>query len=125
MHVLQVVEPSFTECESGQPNGHVHDSGPALCTKAEPTFLEHLQHRSVVWQDLCDEFPKARTMGNCSKMVHQHRTDTLSLVLVNDSESHLSLPRLDDDVTPAADNHWPLSFFHQCDQGYVIDEVNV
>ena len=92
MHVLQVVEPSFTECESGQPKGHVHDSGPALCTKAEPTFLEHLQHCSVVWQNLCDEFPKARTTGNRSKVVHQCRADTPPLVLVDDSECHLSFP---------------------------------
>jgi hypothetical protein len=47
------------------------------------------------------------------------------LVLVNDSESHLSLPRLDDDVTPATDNHWPLPFFHYCDQGYMINKVDV
>ena len=83
--------------ESGQPKGHVHDSGLALRTKAEPTFLEHPQHRSVVWQNLCDEFPKARTTRNRSKVVHQRRADTLSLVLVNHSERHLSLPRLDDD----------------------------
>jgi Domain of unknown function (DUF4410) len=75
--------------------------------------------------NLCDEFPKARTTGNRSKVVHQRRADTLSLVLVNDSESQLSLPRLDDDVTPAVDDHWPLLFFHHCDQGYVINKVNV
>jgi hypothetical protein len=103
----------------------VHDSGPALRTKAEPAFLEHLQHCSVVWQNLCDEFPKARTTGDRSNVVHQRRADTLSLVLVNDSESHLSLPRVDDDITPAADDHWPLPFFHHCDQGYLISEVNV
>jgi hypothetical protein len=40
---------SLRECESGQPNGHVHDSRPSLRAKAEPTFLEHLQHCSVVW----------------------------------------------------------------------------
>ena len=110
--------------ESDQPKGYVHDSGPALRTKAEPTFLEHLQHCSVVWQNLSDEFPKARTTGNRSKVMHQRRADTLSLVLVDDSESHLSLPRLDDDVTPAADDHWPLPFFHHCGQGYVVHKVN-
>jgi Sulfate permease family len=57
---------SLRECESGQPKGHVHDSGPALRTKAQPTFLERLQHCSVVWQNLCDEFLKARTTGNRS-----------------------------------------------------------
>lgn len=65
----------------------VHDSGPALRTKVEPAFLEHLQHCSVVWQNLC-EFPKARTRGNRSKVVHQRRPDPLSLVLVDDSKSH-------------------------------------
>jgi hypothetical protein len=51
--------PRSSPLPSGHPKGHVHDSGPALDSKVEPTFFEHLQHCSVLWQNLCDEFSKA------------------------------------------------------------------
>ena len=110
---------------SEQPKRHVHDPSLALCTKAKPAFLEHFQHRDVVWEDLCDQFLVPGTAGNRGKMVQQCRADTLPLVLVDDGESHLGLPRLDDNVTSATDNYRSPAFFHHCDQGYVIGEVNV
>jgi hypothetical protein len=110
---------------SEQPKHHVHDLRLALRAKAEPAFLEHLQHWDVVWQNLCDQFLELGTAGNRGEMVQQCRTDTLPLVLVDDRESHLSLPGLDDDVTSAADNHWLSAFVNHCNQGLVIDEVDV
>ena len=103
----------------------MHDSSLAFRSEVEPAFLEHLEHWGVARQDLCDQFLDTATSGNRSEVAHQPRADALALVLVNDGESDLSLPRLDDDITSAADDHWSPLFFHHCDQGYVIDEVNI
>src|SRR6187431_1051788 len=58
-------------------------------------------------------------------MVQQCRANPLPLVLVDGGESHLGLLRFDDDVTSAADNHWPSAFLYHCDQGHVSDKVKV
>ena len=62
--------------------------------------------------------------GNRGEMA-QGRADTPPLVPVDHGESHLGLAGLHDDVTPAGDDHRPPIFFQHCDQGDVVDEVDV
>ena len=94
-----------------QPKSDVHDLGLALRAKRQSAFLEHFQHRHVVRQDLSDQFLEPGSPGNRDEMMHECRTDTLSLVLVDYGESHFGLSRLYDDVTSTARDHAPpLSF---------------
>jgi hypothetical protein len=102
----------------------MHDPGLARRTQAQPAFLEHLQHRGVVGQDIRDQFLEPGCTGNRSEMAHQHRTDTLSLVLVDHGKSDLGLPRLHDDVPSAPHDHRSPAFFRHGDQGNVVDEVD-
>ena len=63
--------------------------------------------------------------GDRGEMAHQGGADALPLVLVDDGESHLGLPRLDDDVASGADDDRSPTFLHDRDQGHVIDEIDV
>jgi hypothetical protein len=70
----------------------------ALRTSLESALLEHFQHRGVFWKHLCDQFFESGVAGKRREMAHQCSADTLSLVLVNNSERHLGCPRTHDDV---------------------------
>ena len=98
-------------CRLAQPKSDVHDLGLALYAERESAFLEHFQHRAIVGQDFSDQFLEASFTGNRDELMHECRTDTLSLVLVDYGESHFGLSRLYDDVTSTARDHAPpLSF---------------
>src|SRR5260221_14703074 len=58
-------------------------------------------------------------------MMHEGRADTLPLVLVDHSESHLGRFTLHDDVTPTARDHGPAAFFHDRSQRDGFDEVDI
>ena len=58
-------------------------------------------------------------------MMHECCAETLPLVLVDHSESDLGLSGLHDDVTCAARDHAPAAFVNDCDQRYVIHEIDV
>ena len=58
-------------------------------------------------------------------MPHQRPSDTLSLIFIDDGEGHLGLSGFHDDVTPTAGDHPFAVFPHHCDQGDVIDKINV
>jgi hypothetical protein len=103
----------------------VHDPGRPTGTQAEPAFLKHLQHRSVFRQNLRNQFLETGLAGNRGEMVHQCRANTLSLVLIDHGESNLGRPWPHDNVTRAADDYWSPTFLNHCDQGDVIDEVDV
>src|SRR4051812_44872443 len=91
----------------------------------KPAVLEHLQHWSVLGQNLRDQLIEPRSTGNRSKMAHQGRADTLPLVLVDDGKSHLGCPRLSDNVTPSSDNHRSSVVFDRGHEGIMVDEVDV
>src|SRR5260370_15022526 len=93
--------------------------------KRESTFLKNLQHRTVVRQDFSDQFPEPGAKGDRSEMMHERRADTLRLVLIDNSESYLRLPRLHEDVTPTPRDHGPAAFLHYCIQRYAIHEVDI
>src|SRR4051812_42653343 len=78
--------------------------GLAPCTETKPAALEHLEHRGVIGQDLCNQLFEPRVAGNDGEMVQQFCANPLPLVLVNDNESNFGLPRLHDDVAAAADD---------------------
>src|SRR5262245_4279174 len=117
----------LTTNRSLQAKRDVHHSGLAIRTNVQPTFLKYLQHRDVVGQDLSDEFLEPIPTGNRGEMVlvHQRCTDTLPLVLVDHVEGHLSFLRVYNDVASAANYHGSAAFFHHCNQGHVVDEVNI
>src|SRR4051812_28105317 len=58
-------------------------------------------------------------------MTHQCGADTLALVFIDHRESYLGLPGLQDDVATTADDHGAAVFFAHCDQGHVIEEVDL
>ena len=89
----------------------MHDLRFALDAKRQTTLLEYFEHRDILRQDLSDQFLEPGSPGNRGEMMHECRTDTLSLVLVDYGESHFGLSRLYDDVTSTARDHAPpLSF---------------
>src|SRR4051812_23824522 len=91
----------------------------------KPAVLEYFQHWDVLGQNLRDQLIEPRPTGNRSKMAHQCRADTLPLVLVDHSKSHLGCPRLPDNVTPASNNHRLSALFDDGHQGNMVDEVDV
>jgi len=58
-------------------------------------------------------------------MAHQNRTNTLPLVFVDHGERQLGLSRGDNDITATADDDRPAVFFPHCDQGNVIDKIDI
>src|SRR5262245_44990433 len=103
----------------------MHHLGLALDAKGQSALLEHFQHRDVIRQDLSDQFLESGFPGNRGEMMHEGRAETLPLILIDHSESDLSLARLHDDVTGAARDHGPAAFVNDCDQCDVIDEIDI
>src|SRR3954453_5882338 len=99
--------------------------GLAPCPETKPAALEHLEHRGVIGQDLCNQFFEPRGAGNDGEMVQQFCANPLPLVLVNDNESNFGLPRLHDDLAAAADDQRSPAFLQHGNQGHVADEVDV
>src|SRR3954454_12268425 len=93
--------------------------GLAPCPETKPAALEHLEHRGVIGQDLCNQFFEPRGAGNDGEMVQQFCANPLPLVLVNDNESNFGLPRLHDDVAAAADDQRSPAFLQHGDRGHV------
>src|SRR3954463_11751316 len=91
----------------------------------KPAVLEHLQHWSVLGQNLRDQLIEPRPTGNRSKMAHQCPADPLPLVLVDDGKSHLGCPRLSDNITRASDYQGLTVLFHHGHQGNVVNEIDV
>ena len=102
----------------------MHDLRFAPDAKRQSAPLEYLEHRDVLRQDLSDQFLEPGFPSNRGEMMHERRTDTLSLILVYYGESHFGLSRLHDDVTGAARDHWRAVFVNYCDQCDVIDEID-
>src|SRR3954470_12705489 len=75
----------------------------------KPAVLEHLQHWSVLGQNLRDQLIEPRPTSNRSKMAHQCGADPLPLMLVEDGKSHLGCPRLSDNVIPTRADHHALA----------------
>jgi hypothetical protein len=69
---------------------------------AQPAFLEHLQHRGVLRQDLRDQLLEPGCVGNRREMAYEGRADPLPLALVDHGEGHLGLAGLRHDVASAA-----------------------
>src|SRR6267154_6104489 len=91
----------------------------------ESTFLEDFQHRSVLRQDLGDQFLESGLTSDGGKMPHQRGADSLSLVFVNQGESNLRSSRLNDNVAATANDVRCSAFFCDDDQGDMVDEVDV
>src|SRR3954468_17200928 len=91
----------------------------------KPAVLEHLQHWSVLGQNLRDQLIELRPTSNRSKMAHQCRADPFPLMLVDDGKSHLGCPRLSDNVTRASDDHGVAVRVHHGHQGDVVEEIDV
>ena len=121
--LIYVLRPSYVSL--AQPKSDVHDLALALDAKRESAFLEHFQHRAIIWQDFGDQFLESASPGNRGEMMHESRAETLPLILIDHSERDLGLSRLHDDVTCAARDHRPAGLLHHGDEGHVIDEVDV
>src|SRR6266446_8333433 len=112
-------------CHSAQLKSDVQDLRLAPYGKRESTFLKNLQHRRIIRKDFSDQFPEPGAKGDRSEMMHERRADTLRLILIDDSESYLRLPRLHEDVTPTPRDHGPAAFLHYRSQRDVIVEVDI
>jgi hypothetical protein len=95
----------------------------SFCTQA--TLLEYLQHRHIVRQDLGRQFLKSEVTGNRREMVHESFSDALSLVAVDNHESHLGLARFDEDVAAPTYDDAPTVLLKLGHQGHMVDEVNI
>src|SRR3954453_598271 len=78
--------------------------GPALCTDRKPAALEHLEHRGVIGQDLCNQLLEPRVARNYGEVVQEFGTNPMPLVLVDHNEGNFGLSRLHEDVAAAADD---------------------
>ena len=63
--------------------------------------------------------------GNCREMAHEGCSDALSLVAVDNRESHLGLARLDEDVAAPTDDDAPTVLLELGHQGHMADEVHI
>jgi hypothetical protein len=89
-----------------------------------PLPLYDLQHAGA---DLLrgDYWSGCGVASQRSEMTHQGSTDTSPLVFVDYSECQLGGSRSHNDVASATDDHSSSTFFHYCDQGNMVGEVNV
>src|SRR3981081_2257850 len=103
----------------------MHNAGLSSDSRMQSAFLEDFQHRSVLRQDLGDQFLEPGITGDRGKMTHQCGTDSLSLVFVDQGESHLSSSGLNDDVATTPHGDRSSAFRCDDDQGYMADKVDV
>lgn len=67
--LIYVSRPSYVSL--AQPKSDVHDLALALDAKRESAFLEHFQHRAIIWQDFSDQFLESGSPGNRGEMMHE------------------------------------------------------
>ncbi len=103
----------------------MHNAGFSSRGRMQSAFLENFQHRSVLRQDLGDQFLEPGIPGDRGKMSYQRGADPLSLVFVNQGESYLSSSGLNDDVATTPHDDRSSAFFCDDDQGYMADKVDV
>jgi hypothetical protein len=103
----------------------MHNVGFSSRSRVQSAFLENFHHRSVLRQDFGDQFLEPGIPGDCGKMTHQCGADPLSLVFVDQGESHLSTTRLKDDVASTPHDDRSSAFLSDGDQGYMADKVDV
>jgi hypothetical protein len=92
---------------------------------AKSALRKHLQHCFVVWQHLRSKLAQPSLTGNHGEMTHQSRTDTLTLISVDNHESEFTLIGPRDDVASTANNDGVAVFFRNRDQGDVIDKIDI
>ena len=97
----------------------------APCTDAQAAFLEDFQHRTIVRQNVGDQFREPGVPRDRNEMAQQCGADGLSLVLIDNSKREFGLSGLHDDIAPAADDRGPPSFLNDRDQRDMIDEVDI
>ena len=96
-----------------------------LRSQRKPAFLEHLEHRGVVGENLRDQFLQSGVTRNRDEMAHKRRAEPLPLIRIDDNESHFRDPRPYDDIPPAADNGGVAILLRDCNQGDVLDKIDV
>jgi hypothetical protein len=62
---------------------------------------------------------------DAGKLTQKRAAEPLALKLIDDAERHLSLPGLNDDVAPGADDRVFSIFVCHRNQGDMVHEVNV
>jgi hypothetical protein len=62
---------------------------------------------------------------DAGKLTQKRAAEPLALKLIDDAERHFSLPGLNDDVAPGADDHVFSIFVYHRNQGGMVHEANV
>src|SRR5215471_19206907 len=101
------------------------DLGIAACSCTEAKSVEHFQHRCILGKNLRAQFLQSRVAGDRKQVSHQHRSDSIALVGIDDNECQLSLTRLHDDVASACNDHTLAAFVDFPNECNVIDEIDV
>ena len=110
---------------AGELKRNMHHRTLPLGRAVELTFLEQLQHRPILCQNLRNEFLEPGAVGKRDEMTEECAADALSLIVVDDGKRDFGYSRLNDDIASAA-NDDGLAFFFNCrDKGDVIDEIYV
>ena len=85
---------------SGKLHGQMYDLRLSFGAGPEAEFAEHFQHRSILGQDLGDQFLQPCVARQASQMTHEGRSDALSLIRIDHDEGYFGLARPDNDVAP-------------------------
>jgi hypothetical protein len=117
---------SAFDLEKGSSVRQCHLDDLALAPRAhlQAAFLEDREHGAVAGQDFGNQFVEASLLSHRLEVPHQRSAYPLSLVFINDRESHLGPLRLNDDITSGAYNrpHAILVGYHnECDMIYEVD----
>ena len=103
----------------------MHNPCLTLHLQRKPAFLEHLQHRHVVGENLRGQFPETGSLRNRGEVAHERRAEPLPLIRIDDGESHFRRAGLRDDIPRSADNGGLAVFLRDCDQGDMRNEIDI
>src|SRR5258706_3090806 len=95
----------------------MHSASFPSYSRMQSAFPENVQHRGVLRQTFGDQFLEPGITGDRGKMTHQCRADPLSMVFVDQRESHLSSSGLKDDIASTSHDNRSFTFVCNYDQG--------
>jgi hypothetical protein len=89
--------------ESNELQRQVSDLWIAACSGTEAKSIEDLKHCRVLRQNLGSQLFQSRVAGDRKQVSHEHLSNSLALIGIDNNECQLSLARLHDDVASTSD----------------------
>jgi len=116
---------AFERARSVELQGEMDDAALVLALQSETAVFQHAQHRSIIWQHIGEELAQPGRTRQTRKMAQHGAGYSLPLEFIDDRECKLGCAATNDDVTRARQDDFASTFALDCDEGHLIDEVDL